>query len=393
MNTKKLIKILLVFFCLGISFLSQGQQAERKKLEIQRKRILNRIEKANRTLQESHNEAQTGMAHLKDIEGQIWEREKLLVELAKEQELLEGEISTLYQDILGKEAELMDLKEEYGEMVYIAYKANTNHQKLAYLFASRSMEQLISRINYLEHYKRARKEQIEHIQSKMDLLIGKREHLEEKQAEKRQLIKEEETQLQALTNLKAQQRRMVNNLRKTIKTTESDIQKEKKSLLRLEGAIQRAVQRQAQLEKEEIEKEVALRADFINQKGQLDWPIDGFVTAKFGKRQHPIIPDEFIQNHGIEIRASKEEKIKAVWNGEVFAITRIPDLNYVVMVLHGEYITVYANLSKVEVKMWDAIKKGDILGKVAQGTEGAYHLSFQIWHQQKKLDPELWLKK
>ncbi|MEH0157622.1 peptidoglycan DD-metalloendopeptidase family protein [Limibacter armeniacum] len=381
-------RILLLILGGLLCLCTYGQ--ERDQLEKQRSRTLQRIEAAGVALQEAQTETLTGMAKLKDIEGHIREREKLIGQLKEEQRYLEVDIHQAETQINEMELELHKLKEEYGEMIYIAYKTSSSYQKLGYLFASGTLEQLVSRINYLEHYKQARKEQIEEIKLKMDDLLAKKEELAQKEKAKEAVLAEQENQLGELEDLRTSESKLLAELRQKVVQVKADLEDNNKALRRLDGAITRAIQRQEA--EVAAEKEALANMDFSAFKGKLEWPTKGFVSGKFGRHPHPVIEGESVENHGVVIRTTKGATVQAVQAGEVFAVTRVPDLNYVVMILHGDYLTVYANLEEVSVKVWQVVKPGEHLGEVAKSLEGSHELQFQIWRGDEKLNPESWLK-
>ena len=61
---------------------------------------------------------------------------------------------------------------------------------------------------------------------------------------------------------------------------------------------------------------------------------------------------------------------------------------------HGKYLTVYANLRDVNVRVGETIATATKIGTIYEGegdTSGVLH--FEIWEENKKLNPEIWLKK
>ena len=99
-------------------------------------------------------------------------------------------------------------------------------------------------------------------------------------------------------------------------------------------------------------------------------------------------------NDGVNIQTKNNEKVKAVFNGEVKKIAIVPgEFKYVVIVQHGSYFTVYAKLKTVNVKMGQQLIRNDIIGEVNTDVDGISEVQFQVWKNTQKLDPELWLAK
>jgi murein DD-endopeptidase MepM/ murein hydrolase activator NlpD len=126
----------------------------------------------------------------------------------------------------------------------------------------------------------------------------------------------------------------------------------------------------------------------------LTWPVArGFVSSKFGLQPHPVLKGVKIENPGVDIQTQQNEVVSAVFEGEVSKIASIPGMNGVVIIIqHGEYRTVYANLSKALVKMGDKVNTKDPIGEVFTDSDGVSEVQFQVWKNFSKLDPLAWLQ-
>ena len=79
--------------------------------------------------------------------------------------------------------------------------------------------------------------------------------------------------------------------------------------------------------------------------------------------------------------------MRSVFNGEVSAVSNL-DGTMVVMVRHGNYISVYCNFSSVSVRKGQRVSTGQTLGTVG----GDNMLQFQLWRGMAMLNPESWLR-
>ena len=129
---------------------------------------------------------------------------------------------------------------------------------------------------------------------------------------------------------------------------------------------------------------------FSAAKNRLSWPASGFISSKFGVRDHAVLKGIKVDNHGVDIRTAPGAEVRAVFEGVVLDISEIPGLNYVVAVQHGDYYTVYANLASVAVRVNQKVTGREIIGTVAE-KDGVPEINFQVWHNFTKLNPELWL--
>ena len=134
-----------------------------------------------------------------------------------------------------------------------------------------------------------------------------------------------------------------------------------------------------------------LNDQFASNKGKLPWPVSkGLITDRFGTHPHPVLKGITVQNNGIDIQAEPGGTVKSLFNGTVASVTKIPGYDYMVMVRHGVYFTVYSRLQSVSVSKGDNVTTGQALGSLGS-EEPELHL--EIWQDKTKLNPESWISK
>ena len=142
--------------------------------------------------------------------------------------------------------------------------------------------------------------------------------------------------------------------------------------------------------------ERALSANFAGNRGRLPYPVTGphTIVASFGEQQHEELKYVRTNNNGIDILTSPGADARAVFNGEVTRIFVVPGFNNSVIVRHGNYLTVYSNLSQVYVKAGDKVSTRQAIGKIFSDAEDGNStvLHFQLWKEKTKLNPEPWLE-
>lgn len=140
-----------------------------------------------------------------------------------------------------------------------------------------------------------------------------------------------------------------------------------------------------------------LTQGFVGAKGRLPYPVDGrhVIVRHFGRQKHPDLPMIETDNPGIDISVNKGETARAIYEGTVSAIFRQPGYNNVVMVRHGDYLTIYANLTDISVKKDERLAPGQPIGTIAIDEDDVKQrsiLHFEIRHEKAKENPEVWLK-
>ena len=134
---------------------------------------------------------------------------------------------------------------------------------------------------------------------------------------------------------------------------------------------------------------------FEANKGRLPWPVEkGMISGHFGKQQHPVYSQVTMDNKGIYLQTTAGTKARAVYKGEVTSCFMVGG-TYAVIVQHGNYRTVYSNLSKLSVKQGDKVDTKQAIGTIFTDPEQDQktELYFQIYKDKNIQNPELWIAK
>ena len=139
---------------------------------------------------------------------------------------------------------------------------------------------------------------------------------------------------------------------------------------------------------------------FGAMKGNLPRPVAGNfkIVSAFGK--HPVspeLPDIMYENLGIDAHVAKGATASSVFDGEVVTVydrKHIPGFRNIVVVKHGNYVTVYANLETVAVEAGQSVRQGQALGTVGADFDDPAHglIHFEVWEGQSRLNPSAWIK-
>jgi murein DD-endopeptidase MepM/ murein hydrolase activator NlpD len=140
-------------------------------------------------------------------------------------------------------------------------------------------------------------------------------------------------------------------------------------------------------------EDLALTGSFAGNRGRLPSPVDrGSVISSFGEHAHPEFQNIKIKNNGIDIISPSGSVAKAVFDGEVSSVMFITNLNYIVIVRHGDYLTVYSNLQDVTVKKGDRVKTRQTLGTISTSEgESKSRLHFELWQGTVVQNPAGWI--
>ena len=224
---------------------------------------------------------------------------------------------------------------------------------------------------------------------KRKLLILKKKTLEDLKSNKNIKAK-------VLTDLKKEKNSIEKKLEKRKKEKEKkekEIKSTKQLVEKLLEDKEKNKERTEELIRIRKEKNKTISGNFSAMKGKLNWPSDGKIEIKFGSQINPEL-NTITENTGIEIKCSSNLKVASVMDGIVMGIRYIPIYGNIIIIDHGEeYTTVYANLGRIFVAEDQYVSTGTIIGEVSDSGNKRKLLHFEVWHKDKKLNPELWLIK
>jgi septal ring factor EnvC (AmiA/AmiB activator) len=257
----------------------------------------------------------------------------------------------------------------------------------------------------MKQYANHQKEQGETIKAKTAELQQINQNLLVQKEEKQKLIAENKKTQNTLEKERAQHRSIMASIRKDLSKYTSQIKAKQQEAARIDREIERIVRAEIAKSNKNTSssssssfaltaEEKVLASNFVSNKGKLPWPVEkGFVKARYGKQPSLIDRSLTVQRNGVLITTEKNAKARVVFNGTVIRVAAIRNSNPMVMIKHGNYITVYKNLSKVYVKEGDKVKTKDVIGEVSTSIEGDTILNFSIFKDAQTENPASWIYK
>lgn len=384
--------LFFIIIGLGTPVFAQKTKAQ---LQKDKKENLQKIKAAQATLQKTSAQRDVSIGQLNAYQFQINAQANLIINYKSEIGLLNAEIEQDQQIIGALENDVSNLKEEYGAMIYAAYKASKGQDKLTFLFSSKSFNQFFRRIHYLNQYTEARRKQIKQINAIRAMLASQITAIEVKKTEQVELLSFQLEEKTKLETLKSKEQAAISSLVSREKEIKKEIKKQNKSLASLNKLIDNVIANEiktAAAKSKAIKRSTTvLSADFAKNKTKLNWPVNGFVSQHFGISKDPVLKGIQHNNPGIEIQTKPNSTVKCVSDGKVSRVFIVQGFHRGVLINHGDYFSVYAKLSTVTVKVGQMVKAGAALGIVHTNSDGIAELHFEIWKSFTKLNPEKWL--
>ena len=187
------------------------------------------------------------------------------------------------------------------------------------------------------------------------------------------------------------------NLEKKKIELKNEIKRKKNMLTLIDNEIKRIIDENARvlksMNKENSMRYTELTNIFKENKGKLHPPaLNSSVLNFFGESSHPLLKNVKVKNNGIDLILNNSTNVRAIHNGEVKKIFNVPYGGKAIILRHGEYLSVYSNLSDVYVKVGQFVRTSENLGNVMKQPDDTHVLHFEIWNEKEPENPLKWLK-
>lgn len=424
----------LIFVSLFLTFSLYGQKAPEKLKQEQRK-LEKKITQTKALLKSVQANSKASLQEVALLNSQIKDRENLVRVFDSQVRGAEYVIANKKKEIERLQRKLLTLKNQYTKIFRYAYKRRNNSAKLMYLLSSKSYQEALRRNSYLRKISQLQKRQVQLIlqhQKMMEKEVGlteteklaKEQTLNEKKEEKLRIEADRQLKEKSYNKLKKDESNLLAQLK------ESELKRKK-----IESQIQSAILAEIQREEAKKQKAEAKKSkspsktetktpqgsgasqennskykpevlssegslagkNFESNKGKLPTPVvNASVTSKFGKNAHPSLKEVYENNNGIDLTCSAGSSVRAVFDGEVSSVFNISGGGKVVIIKHGNYRSVYSNLSNVHVSVGQTIKSKQNLGTlISEGNISILHFEIHAVSgiNTTPLNPSLWLSR
>ncbi len=398
-NSYILILIVLLFPLLGMG------QKKSDLLKKQEKALIKKIENTKLLINQTRASEKLTLSELTIINKQIKYREKLIRNYNFQLKKMDESIDKINRQINALSNTEKILKQEYKQMLVYAFKNRDPNYKFLYIISAPTFTEAFHRMKYIQHYSDYRIKQIERINAiEVELLI-KQELLQNEMEKKKELIKFKKDEKNSYQNDKNTQIKSLNILKQNEAILAKDLEINNRKRREISKAVKEAILKEIKAtEKTKTSKfsltpeGIEMSKNFRNNKGRLYWPVErGEITSSYGKHQHHLVNTALIDNNGVDITTSKNALVRSVFEGKVTSVLIIPGAGKVVMISHGDYRTVYANLQEVFVRKGELVSMKENIGKLLAKSNGVSESHFEIWKissdEMNTVNPSLWLSK
>lgn len=448
---KKVILLFSLLLSISVIFCPDNIIAAKKKrttrtmstVKQEQRRAEKTLKDAGKKLNDNTRRTEQELVRLNQLEGELKEKNREIDNIRTSLSAIDSDIKVAGDSLAVLEKNLEALKTQYAAALRKMQGNFRSKNLITFLFSASSFSDVTARYRYLREFSDWRKRKMQEISKASNLLGSQRRQLGSLQSERRKTLSsltENESQLRSKRDetdkVVARLKKEGSQLQKTIDNNQRKLKKLENELDRMiiaeqkrQAEAQRKAEQAARQKKQQtasknkkqsqgkaVEKPSAsakgnsgmaaitagnaesraLSGSFESNRGRLLFPVRGRYTIVkgFGRQTHPDLPNVVTDNPGIDIAASEGAKARSIFEGTVSGIFSQDGYNKVVMVRHGSYISIYANLSSINVRMGEKVRANQDLGTIYRDPEYGNKpvLHFELRRERAKLNPMQWIR-
>ena len=388
-----------------LHFSGFSQSKKQQELEERRRELRREIQQIGVLLFEGKKEQKSALSLVEDLDFKIKVRKNLISITNQQANLLTREISSNQTKISKLRDKLKVLKADYAEMIVKSYKSRSDQNKLIFLLSSTTFQQAYKRLQYIKQYADYQKLQAELIKTETAKMQALNVELLAQKKNKQTLIEDNKRAKSILDKDREQQQTLIKAIKTNLSKFTTQLKTKQRESNRIDKEIRKIIQAAIAASNKKAGKSSKLKvfsltpeqkilaANFTANKGKLPWPVvNGVVKLRYGNNPSPIDPSLTIKSNGVRIATSKGGQVRAVFDGVVQGIMTPKNGNNTIMIRHGNYITVYKNLSKFYVNKGDKVTTKQEIGEVITNkASGESILSFGIYKDSSTQNPSQWI--
>lgn len=398
---KNLLVLLVLCFALNL----QAQSKKQKQLEEKRQQYKKELKQLNALLFQGKQEQKSVLVNVENLNYKVTVRQNLISITNQQANLLTKEINANQKQISKHRDKLKLLKEEYAAMIVKSYKSKSEQSKVMFLLSSSNFQQAYKRLQYIKQYAEYQKQQSEAIKAETLELQKLNASLLTQKEDKQKLIDENRLAKNDLEKELKEQEQLEASIKKDLNKHLANIRRTQQEIDKLDREIEKIIREAMASSNKKAGKSTSsktfaltpeqkqLASNFTANKGKLPWPVnEGAVKVRYGTKPSPIDRTIKIKSNGVRIATNKGEKVRAVFDGVVHTIMVPKNGNMVIMIQHGNYFSVYKNLSKIYVKKGDKVSTKQEIGEVLMSKSNKESiLGFYIYKNGKPQNPAQWV--
>ncbi|MDB4133596.1 peptidoglycan DD-metalloendopeptidase family protein [Flavobacteriaceae bacterium] len=382
-----------------------AQNLSQKDLELKRIDLVNEIKNIQKLINNSKDERKLAVENIENLNYKLDLQNEIIKITNNELNIISVSIRNNQEAINLLKKSQQSLKSQYAEMILKSYKTRSKTGKLMFIFSSVNFQQALKRIQYFKQYSEFQNNQLQKIAINTKELKSLANKLNNDKNLQLKLISDNQNVKNNISRELSNKNNLLNFISKNQTKYVREIKLKQQKTAKIDREIEKIIARAIAESKRKkntssnlftLTPEAKLLSNnFISNKGKLPWPVQkGYVSLKYGKQPHPVVKTATIQSNGIRIITASSQKARTIFNGTIYRIISSKNGSKTILIQHGNFFTVYKNLSTIYVNKGDKVFTKQEIGLIMTNkNSGQTILSFSLFKDNKTENPLFWIGK
>ena len=382
-----------------------AQNLSQKDLELKRIDLVNEIMNIQKLINNSKDERKLAVENIENLNYKLDLQNEIIKITNNELNIISVSIRNNQEAINQLKKSQKTLKSQYAEMILKSYKTRSKTGKLMFIFSSVNFQQALKRIQYFKQYSEFQNNQLQKIAINTKELKSLANKLNNDKNLQLKLISDNQNVKNNISQELSNKNNLLNFISKNQTKYVREIKLKQQKTAKIDREIEKIIARAIAESKRKkntssnlftLTPEAKLLSNnFISNKGKLPWPVQkGYVSLKYGKQPHPVVKTATIQSNGIRIITASSQKARTIFNGTIYRIISSKNGSKTILIQHGNFFTVYKNLSTIYVNKGDKVFTKQEIGLIMTNkNSGQTILSFSLFKDNKTENPLFWIGK
>ncbi|MDC1310301.1 peptidoglycan DD-metalloendopeptidase family protein [Flavobacteriaceae bacterium] len=382
-----------------------AQNLSQKDLELKRIDLVNEIKNIQKLINNSKDERKLAVENIENLNYKLDLQNEIIKITNNELNIISVSIRNNQEAINLLKKSQQSLKSQYAEMILKSYKTRSKTGKLMFIFSSVNFQQALKRIQYFKQYSEFQNNQLQKIAINTKELKSLANKLNNDKNLQLKLISDNQNVKNNISQELSNKNNLLNFISKNQTKYVREIKLKQQKTAKIDREIEKIIARAIAESKRKkntssnlftLTPEAKLLSNnFISNKGKLPWPVQkGYVSLKYGKQPHPVVKTATIQSNGIRIITASSQKARTIFNGTIYRIISSKNGSKTILIQHGNFFTVYKNLSTIYVNKGDKVFTKQEIGLIMTNkNSGQTILSFSLFKDNKTENPLFWIGK
>ena len=382
-----------------------AQNLTQKDLELKRIDLVNEIKNIQNLINNSKDERKLVLENIENLNYKLDLQNEIIKITNNELNIISVSIRNNQEAINLLKKSQQSLKSQYAEMILKSYKTRSKTGKLMFIFSSVNFQQALKRIQYFKQYSEFQNNQLQKIAINTKELKSLANKLNNDKNLQLKLISDNQNVKNNISQELSNKNNLLNFISKNQTKYVREIKLKQQKTAKIDREIEKIIARAIAESKRKkntssnlftLTPEAKLLSNnFISNKGKLPWPVQkGYVSLKYGKQPHPVVKTATIQSNGIRIITASSQKARTIFNGTIYRIISSKNGSKTILIQHGNFFTVYKNLSTIYVNKGDKVFTKQEIGLIMTNkNSGQTILSFSLFKDNKTENPLFWIGK